>query len=222
MGQNSAAKGGVWFMAITENQIDRDLIAAVEDLEYTYCPDIHDRAVLEANFREKFEALNRARLIDSKFQHLLDNVITPDVYNTTQTLRDINSFERDDNTPLNYALVNIRDWCKNHFEMVRQLRISTDSDRFKAEKQTHELAGIGARHGLGASAPQTFVDEVLRRRIFDSEALSDPMAPLAPLGLGWKARIEKELAPVENLTPLPHKPAQGHEIAGLSAYEEGR
>jgi len=35
-----------------------------------------------------------------------------------------NSFTRDDGTPLNYTLVNIKDWCKNTFEVVNQLRIN--------------------------------------------------------------------------------------------------
>ena len=65
--------------------------------------------MLEKNFREKFEDLNRVRLTDSEFQRLLDSVITSDVYNAAQTLRNINSFERDDGTPLNYTLVNIKD-----------------------------------------------------------------------------------------------------------------
>ncbi len=111
---------------MTEHEIEQTLIEKLTDLKYTYRHDIRDRAALEANFREKFEALNRVRLTDSEFQRLLDGVITPDVYNAAQTLRNINSFERDDGTPLNYTLVNIKDWCKNHFEAVNQLRINTD------------------------------------------------------------------------------------------------
>jgi len=42
-------------------------------------------------------------------------------------LRERNSFERDDGTPLFYTLVNIKQWCKNNFEVVNQLRINTDS-----------------------------------------------------------------------------------------------
>lgn len=118
-------------MTTTESQIELDLIAKLGDLKYTYRPDIRDRAALEANFREKFEALNRVRLTDSEFQRLLDGVITPDVYNAAQTLRSINSFERDDGTPLNYTLVNIKDWCKNHFEVVNQLRINTDNSHHR-------------------------------------------------------------------------------------------
>ena len=105
-------------MSTTENQIELDLIARLAELKYTLRPDIRDRASLEKNFREKFEALNKVHLTDSEFQRLLDTIITPDVYNAAQTLRNINSFERDDGTPLNYSLVNIRDWCKNDFEVV--------------------------------------------------------------------------------------------------------
>lgn len=42
---------------------------------------------------------------------LLDEIVTPDVF-TAKTLRSINAFTRDDGTPLNYTLVNLKDWCK--------------------------------------------------------------------------------------------------------------
>ena len=106
-------------MTTSEQQIELDLIAKLGDLKYTYRPDIRDRTALEANFRAKFEALNRVRLTDSEFQRLRDSIVTDDVYNAAQTLRNINSFERDDGTPLNYTLVNIRDWCKNDFEVIK-------------------------------------------------------------------------------------------------------
>ena len=44
-------------MTTSETLIERDLISKLEDLKYTYCPDIRDRAALENNFREKFEDL---------------------------------------------------------------------------------------------------------------------------------------------------------------------
>lgn len=118
-------------MSTTENQIELDLIAKLAELKYTLRADIRDRASLEKNFRAKFEALNKVHLTDSEFQRLLDTIITPDVYNSAQTLRNINSFERDDGTPLNYSLVNIRDWCKNDFEVVNQLRINTENSHHR-------------------------------------------------------------------------------------------
>jgi type I restriction enzyme R subunit len=95
-------------------------------LKYIYRPDIHDRVTLEKNFREKFEELNQVRLTDDEFTRLLSDITTPDVFAASKTLRSINSFTRDDGTPLNYTLVNIKDWCKNHFEVINQLRINSD------------------------------------------------------------------------------------------------
>jgi type I restriction enzyme, R subunit len=114
-------------MTTTENLIERDLIAKLEDLKYTYRHDIRDRTALEKNFRERFEALNCVHLTDAEFQRLLEQITTPDVFAAAHTLREYNSFERDDGTPLNFTLVNIRDWCKNSFEVVNQLRINTDN-----------------------------------------------------------------------------------------------
>ena len=113
-------------MTMPESQLEEALVAKLKDLKYTYRPDIRDRAALEANFRQKFEALNRVSLTDGEFQRLLDQVVTRDVYEAARALRNREAFTRDDGTPLNYTLVNIRDWCKNHYEIVNQLRINTD------------------------------------------------------------------------------------------------
>ncbi len=111
---------------VREDTIEYGFIGKLQSLKYEYCPDIRDRAALEKNFREKFETLNRVRLTDGEFPRLLEEIITPDVFTAARTLRERNSFTRDDGTPLNYTLVNIKDWCKNTFEVVNQLRINTD------------------------------------------------------------------------------------------------
>ena len=117
--------------AIREGHIEIGFIGKLQNLKYEYRPDIRDRAALEANFREKFEALNRVKLTDGEFTRLLGDIITPDVYDASKTLRQINAFTRDDGTPLNYTLVNIKDWCKNTFEVVNQLRMSTDNSHHR-------------------------------------------------------------------------------------------
>lgn len=410
-------------MTITEQQIELDLIAKLGDLKYTYLSDIRDRTMLEANFRAKFEALNRVHLTDSEFQRLLDGIITPDVYGAAQRLRNINSFERDDGMPLNdsrpygnildfrqqqkpveeaialfsgekidnpreiwlvdpapkvidnlqTATQKLADFMQsqgagnapeevanltgdaaraqfvNLFKEVQRLKTQLDQytdlsdeqkaqitqivppdkmqgfkgmyletakrlkqqqdrdqtppevqqldfefvlfassvidydyimgliakltqqkpgkltmnreqligliqsdakfiderediaqyirglpvnealdekqirsgfEHFKAEKKARELATMAEKHGLDVVvALQAFVDDILRRHIFDGERISELMAPLE---LGWKARAQKELALMEDLTPLLHKLAQGRESAGLAAYEEGR
>ncbi len=112
--------------AVREEHIEYGFIGKLQSLKYEYRPDIRDRAALERNFRDKFEALNRVNLSDGEFTRLLDEIVTPDVFTAARTLRERNAFTRDDGTPLNYTLVNIKDWCKNTFEVVNQLRINTD------------------------------------------------------------------------------------------------
>ena len=113
-------------MTLSERQLEEELIAELVELKYVFREDIRDRASLEANFRDKFQQLNRVKLTDGEFARLLDEIVTPDVFTAAQTLRSRNSFTREDGTPLNYTLVNIDDWCKNTFEVVNQLRINTD------------------------------------------------------------------------------------------------
>ena len=113
-------------LVLREDGIEYGFIGKLQGLKYGYRADITDRASLEKNFREKFEALNRVRLTNGEFARLLDEIVSPDVFTAAKTLREINAFTRDDGTPLNYTLVNIRDWCKNTFEVVNQLRINTD------------------------------------------------------------------------------------------------
>jgi len=113
-------------MARSERDLEEALVGKLRYLNYEYRPDTRGRAAPEANFREKFEALNRVELADGEFRRLLDGIVTPDVYEAARLLRSRESFIRDDGTPLNYMLVNIKDWCKNTFEVVNQLRINTD------------------------------------------------------------------------------------------------
>ena len=118
-------------MGKTERDLEESLISKLLDLKYEHRPDIRDQDTLKENFRRKFEALNRVKLTDSEFKRLHDEIVVPDVFTAAKTLRGINSFTRDDSTPLNYTLVNIKDWCKNAFEVVSQLRINTDNSHHR-------------------------------------------------------------------------------------------
>ncbi len=109
-----------------EGDIERELINKLIDLKYRYRSDINNRVLLEQNFRDQFESLNCIRLTDNEFERLLEQVITADTYKASQILRENNYFERDDGTPFHYTLVNIKDWCKNTFEVINQVRLNTD------------------------------------------------------------------------------------------------
>lgn len=114
-------------MISKEKQIENHFINKLIDLKYTCRDDIRDRNSLERNFRTKFETLNRVHLTDSEFSRLLEEIIDADVFASSKRLRGINTFMREDGTPLQYTLVNIKDWCKNDYEVINQLRINTNN-----------------------------------------------------------------------------------------------
>lgn len=114
-------------MISKEKQIEDHFINKLIDLKYTYRDDIRDRNSLERNFKTKFETLNRVHLTDSEFSRLLEEIIDADVFASSKRLRGINTFMREDGTPLQYMLVNIKDWCKNDYEVINQLRINTNN-----------------------------------------------------------------------------------------------
>ena len=110
-----------------ENHIELNLIEQLKGLKYIYRPNIVDRKTLEQNFKTKFESLNRVRLSDNEFLRLREEIIQSDVYKASKLLRERQYFQREDGTPLHYTLVNIKDWCKNDFEVISQLRINTEN-----------------------------------------------------------------------------------------------
>ena len=118
-------------MTTVEATIESDFIAKLRELKYTYRDDIRDRDALQSNFRQKFDSLNRCTLTDTEFARLLGELVSDDVFKNSVRLREKNDFTRDDGTPLAYTLVNIRDWCKNDFEVVHQLRINTDNSHHR-------------------------------------------------------------------------------------------
>ncbi|MDH5553004.1 MAG: DEAD/DEAH box helicase family protein, partial [Nitrosomonas sp.] len=118
-------------MTTKESQIEQSLITKLTDLKYTYRDDIRDREALEQNFRDKFQALNKVNLTDAEFARLRDEIVNADVFTAAKTLRERNTFQREDGTPLQYTLVNIKDWCKNEFEVINQLRINTDNSHHR-------------------------------------------------------------------------------------------
>lgn len=110
-----------------ENEIEESLIKQLIELKYIYRPEIVDRKSLEQNFKNKFEALNRVNLSENEFLRLREEIINSDVFAASKLLRERNYFQREDGTPLHYTLVNNKDWCKNDFEVISQLRINTEN-----------------------------------------------------------------------------------------------
>ena len=105
-----------------ERQIENDFIEKLKELKYTYREDIKDKAALEENFRNHFQNLNRVRLSNSEFLRLKESIITSDVFAAAQKLREINTFKRDDDTPLQYTLVNYKARPASYFHQRKWYR----------------------------------------------------------------------------------------------------
>ena len=118
-------------MIQTEAQLEQQFIEKLQELNYTYRSDIRDIESLERNFREKFERLNFVSLSDDEFRKLLQENITSDVFTASKHLREKQTFVRNDGTSFDYSLVNLRDWCKNEYEVVNQLTVNTANSRHR-------------------------------------------------------------------------------------------
>ena len=120
-------------------------------------------------------------------------------------------------------LIDERDDIREYIDSLDEVNGKTEQEikegyeTFKAEKYAKQLASIADKHGITADSLREFVEQIMERMIFDGEKLSDL---LAPLELGWKARIKAELALMDDLIPLLKRLAAGREISGLSAYED--
>ena len=100
---------------------------------------------------------------------------------------------------------------------MNENEVRTGFERFKEENHTREIEDIAHHHELSPQALQGFVNEILRRRVFDGDALT---ALFAHRNLGWKGRTQAELALMDALVPLLKKRTQGREISGLAPYEQ--
>ncbi|TGN09349.1 type I restriction endonuclease subunit R [Leptospira ilyithenensis] len=142
---------------VTELDIEHKLIEKLGDLKYTYRPEIRNKETLEQNFRRHFEELNKVNLTDSEFARLRDEIVNADVYFSSKLLRERNTFEREDGTPLHYTLVNLNDWCKNNFEVINQFRINT-------EKSYHRYDVIILLNGIPITQIELKTLEISPRR----------------------------------------------------------
>tara|TARA_E500000318_G_C3569034_1_gene216971 strand:- start:7423 stop:7707 length:285 start_codon:yes stop_codon:yes gene_type:complete len=82
-------------MSLHEQHLEEALINRLVELKYEHRPDIHDRSSLEANFREKFDSLNRVKLTNGEFGRLLDEILEANAFDTAVRLWERSGFVRE-------------------------------------------------------------------------------------------------------------------------------
>ena len=151
-------------MIQSEAQLEQQFLEKLQELKYTYRRDIRDLDSLEKNFRKKFERLNFVTLSDSEFRKLLQENITSDVFTASKHLRERQTFTRDDGTTFDYSLVNLRDWCKNEYEVVNQLTINTanSSHRYDVIILINGLPLVQIELKRHSVSPRKAVEQIVR------------------------------------------------------------
>ncbi len=79
-----------------ERDLEESPVARLQGLEYEYRPNIRGRATLEAKCRERFDAPNRVKPTDGEFRRLLAGIVKSDMYEAAHSLRNWETFIRDD------------------------------------------------------------------------------------------------------------------------------
>jgi len=82
---------------------------------------------------------------------------------------------------------------------------------------SEKITVLAKNSGVNYKELKQFVDDTTDRLIFDATKLTDLFAPLE---LGWKERVKRELELMKELIPLLKEMANGKEISGLKIYEK--
>lgn len=106
---------------ILEEKLVKHLIA--DGYEYVIINDVND---LHANFRKQINKHNAKRLdghelSDKEFQRLMIKISGKGVFGSAETLRNLQDIQMDDGTVKYIELFNLKEWCKNEFQVTNQV-----------------------------------------------------------------------------------------------------
>ena len=83
---------------------------------------------LERNFREQINEHNKLKLngkplSDKEFERLMVKISGKGIFQSAKELRQLQDIQRDDGTIVYIELFNIKDWCKNIFQVTHQTTV---------------------------------------------------------------------------------------------------
>ncbi|PHN07814.1 type I restriction endonuclease subunit R, EcoR124 family [Flavilitoribacter nigricans] len=110
---------------ILEKKLVEQLTAT---LGYTWVA-IPDEAALLANLKTQLELHNKLSLSATEFKQVLHQLDKGDVFDRAKTLRERMAYLRDDGDTGYLQLLNIEHWCRNQFQVTRQ--VTMDQGTYK-------------------------------------------------------------------------------------------
>ena len=106
---------------VLEEKLVKHLIA--DGYEYVSINDVKD---LHENFRKQInkhnsKRLNGHELSDKEFQRLMIKISGKGVFGSSEVLRNLQDIQMDDGTIKYIELFNLKEWCKNEFQVTNQV-----------------------------------------------------------------------------------------------------
>lgn len=108
----------------SESKLEERMIEQLKKQGYEYV-EINDANELENNFRKQVNLhnkleLNNKELSDKEFERLMIKISGKGVFQSAKELRQKQDIQREDGSIIYLELFNIRDWCKNNFQVTHQ------------------------------------------------------------------------------------------------------
>jgi type I restriction enzyme, R subunit len=104
----------------SEQQLEDTLISQLNSLGFATVS-IPDTATLISNLKTKLEKFNETSFSDDEFTMILNHLNKGDRFQKAKTLRDRFALKRDDETTSFIRFFNTDQWCKNEYQVARQI-----------------------------------------------------------------------------------------------------
>lgn len=109
----------------SEQTLENDLIKQLADQGYTKVV-VADNEALLANLKTQLEKHNAAKLggatlSETEFKRVVNHLDKGNVFDRAKILRDKMHLVRDDGTPIYLEFINMREWCKNEYQVAQQI-----------------------------------------------------------------------------------------------------
>ncbi len=109
-------------MPQSEQTLENNLIDQLVSLGYEPIK-IADETSLEVNLKRQLETLNKTTFSDTEFERILNHLGKGTVFERAKTLRGKFELIRDDGTVSYIIFLCIEGWCKNLFQVTRQITV---------------------------------------------------------------------------------------------------
>ena len=107
----------------TEHELETELVARLAGMGWTPA-DIPNEAALVANLKTQLEAHNGMLLSQVEFGQVLNTLSRGNIFEKAKTLRGKLDYRRDDGTVGYLELINQAQWCKNRYQVARQVTMT--------------------------------------------------------------------------------------------------